>query len=92
MSELADMVRSRSRLISRESRLALRRVLEQRARLFALSVPEFNALSQNDQVSQLVQFDVKIYIRNKNYRYVSFKKKDSILSSFLGCVGDLNEF
>ena len=50
MSELAEMVRSQSCLISSESRLALKRVLEQRARLYAISLPEFNALSQNDQV------------------------------------------
>ena len=36
--------------LSRESRCAIKKILEQRSRLFALSVPEFTSLSSNDQV------------------------------------------
>ena len=44
------MVKNGTSQLSRESRCAIKKILEQRSRLFALSVPEFTCLSSNDQV------------------------------------------
>jgi hypothetical protein len=50
MEEIALMLKERSKQISVESRAALKKVLEQRTRLFALNIQDFTSLSSHDQV------------------------------------------
>ena len=52
MEEFVSLVKNgtSSASLSKESRCAMKKVLEQRSRLFALNVPEFVSLSSNDQV------------------------------------------
>ena len=47
--EFVNLVKNGS-FLSRDSRYAIKTMLEQRSRLFALSVPEFTSLCSNDQV------------------------------------------
>ena len=56
MEEIALMLKERSKQISVESRAALKKVLEQRTRLFALNIPEFTSLSSHDQVRDISTF------------------------------------
>ena len=51
MEEFVSLVKnSNPSCLSKESGSAMKKVLEQRSRLFALNVPEFVSLSSNDQV------------------------------------------
>jgi len=50
MEEFIALVKKRHSQLSKESRCAMKKVLEQRSRLLALSVPEFTSLTSNDQV------------------------------------------
>lgn len=50
MEEFVSLVTEGKSPLSRESRCAIKKILEQRSRLFALNVPEFNSLSSNDQI------------------------------------------
>ena len=50
MEEFVSLVKNGNSALSKESGCAMKRVLEQRSRLFALNVPEFVSLSSNDQV------------------------------------------
>ncbi len=50
MEEFTSLVKNGQSTLSRESRCAMKKVLEQRSRLFALNVPEFSSLSSNDQI------------------------------------------
>ena len=50
MEEFSKLVQKRHYQLSRASCCAMKKVLDQRSRLFALNVPEFTSLSSNDQV------------------------------------------
>merc|ERR1712012_1543480 len=50
MEEFSKLVQKRHYQLSRGSCCAMKKVLDQRSRLFALDVPEFTSLSSNDQV------------------------------------------
>ncbi len=56
------MVHNKSSQMSTESRMALKRVLEQRARLYALNLNEFTALARADQVNTTsISLPLKVY-------------------------------
>jgi len=50
MHEFTELVKKRHCQLSKSSCCAMKKVLDQRARLFALNVPEFISLSSNDQM------------------------------------------
>ena len=50
MEEFTELVKKRHYQLSRGSCGAMKKILDQRSRLFALNVPEFISLSSNDQV------------------------------------------
>ena len=50
MHEFTELVKKRHCQLSKASCCAMKKVLDQRARLFALNVPEFISLSSNDQM------------------------------------------
>ena len=50
MDEIALMLKECGKQTSKECREALKQVLEQRTRLFALNVTEFTSLNSHDQV------------------------------------------
>lgn len=50
MEEIVQMVKEKDAQMSASSRCDMKKVLEQRSRLFALNVPEFTSLSSSDQI------------------------------------------
>ena len=50
MEEFIELVKTKNAQMSKESRRAMKKVLEQRSRLFALSLQEFTGLNNNDQI------------------------------------------
>ncbi len=50
MEEFIELVKKSNLQLSKESRKAMKKVLEQRSRLFALSLSEFTSLNNDDQI------------------------------------------
>ncbi len=51
VSELAEMVRKQECRVSHDSKVEMEKALKQRVKIFAESIPQFNNLSQEEQVT-----------------------------------------
>lgn len=79
MQEFVQLVTNGHSTMSRESRCAMKKVLEQRSRLFALNVPEFVSLSSADQIIlQEENIGPLIELRVATFFHTEFKTRQQV--------------